>query len=66
MRKFHLTDEQINAHFIRNEMKKEKLIKEENSKLTFHPKIGNIYHFDQNFEERQLFYSEISEKHMFQ
>jgi len=63
-RKIQLTNDQINAHFLRNEKKREKIIEEQNNKYTFQPKIENIYHFDQNFEERQMFYSEISEKHM--
>lgn len=63
-KKFKITNDQVNEHFLRNEKKREKLIKEENSKYTFHPKTDNIYHFDQNFEERQIFYSEISEKNI--
>jgi len=49
---------------MRNQKKRENLIKEQTSKFTFHPKISNIYQFDQNFEERQMLYNEISEKNM--
>lgn len=49
---------------MRSNLKKENLLKQENGKFSFHPEIKNNYQFDQNFSERQIYYKEISDKHI--